>query len=171
MPDRQEPLTYSFTYKDAVDILRLIRENETVTRFELELGDIKLSVDRASAAATAAPQVPAAASIRPSGAASTAFAVRDEPVTDAPVRTDGMQRIAAPMLGIFFRSPSPGAPPFVNEGDLVRPGDTVGLIEVMKLFTPVVAECAGRVLRIEATDATLVEHGQTLFLIEPAGDA
>jgi len=169
------PMSYSFTYQDAVEVLRLIRESESVTRFELELGDIKLSVDRTTAPASpvgafvsGAPQLPLAAAAPASLAAPRADASATGHIA---AHVDGLHRVVAPMLGIFFRSPSVGAPPFVQEGDEVEAGDTVGLIEVMKLFSPVVAGCAGRVVRIEAADAMLVEHGQTLVLIERSGDA
>lgn len=170
------PMSYSFTYQDAVEVLRLIRESESVTRFELEFGDIKLSVDRTAAApaATAMALVSGAPHISLAAAAPASLAAprADAPATGhTPARPDGLHRVVAPMLGIFFRSPSVGAPPFVQEGDEVEAGDTVGLIEVMKLFSPVVAGCAGRVVRIEAADAMLVEHGQTLVLIERSGDA
>jgi acetyl-CoA carboxylase biotin carboxyl carrier protein len=170
----QEPLLYSLTYQDAAEILRLIRENESVTRFELEFGGIKISVDREAAAPAGRPAAPGAIAARqPSIPATTPAHVPtpEHAPAAASAEDPGLHRIAAPMLGIFFRSPSIGAPPFVQEGDRIKAGDTVGLIEVMKLFTPVVAECAGRVVRIDAADATLVEHGQTLLLIEPSSDA
>lgn len=167
----KKPMSYSFTYQDAVEVLRLIRESESVTSFELEFGDIKLSIDRTASAPARQAMAPVAAAapetLTAAPAASPAPARSDGPaMATAAAEADGLHRIVAPMLGIFFRSPSAGEPPFVKEGDQVKAGDTVGLIEVMKLFTPVVAECAGRVVRIEAADAMLVEHGQTLLLIE-----
>jgi len=170
----QEPLLYSLTYQDAAEILRLVRENESVTRFELEFGDIKISVDRETATPAARRAAPVAVTAHEPSIAATTPAHVPAPAhapAAASAEDPGLHRIAAPMLGIFFRSPSVGAPPFVKEGDRIKAGDTVGLIEVMKLFTPVVAECAGRVVRIDAADATLVEHGQTLLLIEPYSDA
>lgn len=74
--------------------------------------------------------------------------------------------IKAPMLGTFYRAPSPGAPSFVEVGTRVLPGQAVGLIEVMKLFNPITSEVSGVVVEIEARDSELVEFGQTLLVVE-----
>lgn len=75
--------------------------------------------------------------------------------------------VAAPMTGTFYRSPAPGDPPFVQPGDEVKAGQTVALIEVMKLFSELKAEVDGTVARIAAQDRCLVEYGQPLMWIEP----
>lgn len=75
--------------------------------------------------------------------------------------------IYAPNLGIFYRSPKPGAAPYVQLGDEIEPGTEICLIEVMKLFTPVTAEVKGRICKICVEDGDLVEHNQPLFYIEP----
>jgi acetyl-CoA carboxylase biotin carboxyl carrier protein len=69
-------------------------------------------------------------------------------------------------MGIFYRSPEPGAAPFVEIGDLVEPGQPVGLIEAMKLFSEVLAEVAGRVREVPAKDGKLVQMGETLLVLE-----
>ena len=79
-----------------------------------------------------------------------------------------MIEVRAPMVGTFYRGPSPEAPPFVEPGKVVAEGDPLCLIEVMKLFTTVTAEAAGRVVEICAENAAMVEYGQALFVIEPA---
>lgn len=75
--------------------------------------------------------------------------------------------VAAPNLGTFYRSPKPGAPPFVELGQRVSAQTELCLLEVMKLFTSVKAGVAGTIRRIDAADAELVEGGQMLFHIEP----
>lgn len=70
------------------------------------------------------------------------------------------------MLGTFYRAPAPGERPFVEVGDKVGPGDTVCLVEVMKLFNSVKAGVAGTVVKITVENGSMVEHGQTLILIE-----
>ena len=72
----------------------------------------------------------------------------------------------APIPGIFYRRPGPGQPVFKNDGDMVVAGDTLGLIEVMKTFTPVVAEGAGRVVRFIAVDEEPIMAGQALVEID-----
>lgn len=80
---------------------------------------------------------------------------------------EGLVPVVAPTLGIFYRSPKPGAPPFVEQEELVKETDTICIIEVMKLFNHIKAGVKGRVVRVCAEDATMVEHGQVIFLIEP----
>jgi len=87
----------------------------------------------------------------------------------AQLEEDGLIPIKAPLLGIFYRSPKPGAPPFVEVGDDVTEDDTVCLIEVMKLFNTVKAEVKGRIVKISAENNQMVEYNQTLYLIDPAG--
>jgi acetyl-CoA carboxylase biotin carboxyl carrier protein len=73
----------------------------------------------------------------------------------------------APMVGTFYRAPSPQAPPYVNEGDLIKEGQVVCIIEAMKLMNEIEAKAAGRVARILIENAQPVEYGQPLFLIDP----
>ena len=72
----------------------------------------------------------------------------------------------APLPGSFYRRPAPDKPPFKNEGDEISAGDTIGLIEVMKTFTPVTAEQAGRLLAFHVEDEDPVMAGQPLYDIE-----
>ncbi len=74
--------------------------------------------------------------------------------------------IKAPMLGIFYRAPSPGAPPFAEVGQLVKEGDTVGTIEVMKLFSSLASPSSGRIKEFLVENSELVEHGQPLVVLE-----
>jgi len=90
-----------------------------------------------------------------------------EPVAPAP-ETDGAVRIEAPMVGTFYRAPQPGAPPFVEEGDAVAPGQTLCILEAMKLMNEVKAEIEGIVRAIHVQNGQPVEFGQPLFDLEPA---
>jgi len=81
---------------------------------------------------------------------------------------EGLVAVRSPILGIFYRAPKPGAPPFVEAGARVGAEDTVCLIEVMKLFNTVAAGAAGRIARVCAENGNMVEYNQVLFLIEPA---
>ncbi len=69
------------------------------------------------------------------------------------------------MVGTFYGSPKPGADPFVSVGAMVEPGQTIGLIEAMKLFNPITAECGGVVTEILVRDAEPVEYGQPLMTL------
>ena len=77
--------------------------------------------------------------------------------------------ISSPIVGKFYSAPSPNDPPFVAIGDRVAVDATLGLIEVMKVFTSIKSTVAGVVERILAGNGTAVEYGQTLFLIRPDG--
>ncbi|PWT74612.1 MAG: biotin carboxyl carrier domain-containing protein [Proteobacteria bacterium] len=76
--------------------------------------------------------------------------------------------ILSPLPGTFYRKPSPDAQPYVKEGDSVKPGDTIGLVEVMKQFSEVHADAAGKVVRFLVENEGTVEPGQTLLIIETA---
>jgi oxaloacetate decarboxylase alpha subunit len=80
---------------------------------------------------------------------------------------DGNLRVEAPMVGVFYRAPQPGAPPFVEEGDTVVPGQTLCILEAMKLMNEIKADAAGIVRRIYVGNAEPVEFGQLLFELEP----
>jgi acetyl-CoA carboxylase biotin carboxyl carrier protein len=103
-----------------------------------------------------------------------------EQVAEVPVVAKPVEAAAAPAdpgttfplcsgtVGVFYRAPEPGAKPFVAEGDTIRPGQQVAILEAMKLMIPVEAERAGRVVEFLVEDGTAVEHGQPLLLLEPA---
>ena len=82
---------------------------------------------------------------------------------------EGLLPVTAPILGIFYRTSRPGAAPFVEEGTLVAENDSVGLIEVMKVFTNITAGVRGTIVKVCAETGQMVEFGQTLFLIRPEG--
>jgi len=81
---------------------------------------------------------------------------------------EGLVAITSPMVGTFYRSPSPEAPSFVDTGDKVEPGKVVCIIEAMKLFNEIEAEVKGTVVKILAENGKPVEYGQKLFLIQKA---
>jgi len=77
--------------------------------------------------------------------------------------------IKAPMVGTFYRAPAPGAPPFVDVDKRVSPGDTLCIIEAMKLMNEIEAEHSGRITKVLVEDGQPIEFGQTLFLLDPTG--
>ena len=85
-----------------------------------------------------------------------------------PAAGNGPVRVESPMVGVFYRAPNPGAPAFVDVGDPVVPGQTLCVLEAMKLFNELKAEVAGTVASIHVENAEAVEYGQLLFEIEPA---
>lgn len=81
---------------------------------------------------------------------------------------DGLHHVLSPMVGTFYRASEPGLPPLVAEGDVVHPGQQIGILEAMKLMNPIEADRAGRVVVILVPDGASVEYGEPLFAIEPA---
>lgn len=81
---------------------------------------------------------------------------------------DGLLGIAAPLPGTFYRAPQPGAPPFVNEGDVVDENTVVAIIETMKLMNPVHAGCAGKIDKICVENSEMVDGGATIMHVRPA---
>lgn len=77
--------------------------------------------------------------------------------------------VTSPMVGTFYRSAEPDTPPFVNEGDDVAVGDTLCIVEAMKILHEVKAEQAGKIQHIAINDGDMVEYGQTLFELQPTG--
>lgn len=88
------------------------------------------------------------------------------PSPPPPAAVDGVE-IASPMAGTFYRSPAPGEPPFVNEGDRVTQGQTIGIIEAMKLMNEIEAEVSGTVVKVVAENGKPVTPGQPLVVIKP----
>ncbi|GAA3472037.1 acetyl-CoA carboxylase biotin carboxyl carrier protein [Nonomuraea roseola] len=124
-----------------------------VAAVSLRLGDCALEVTWASAASAAqvvaAPAVPAQAPVAAEEAA-------EDPALTA---------VTAPLVGTFYHAPEPGAAPYVRVGDRVRAGQTVGVVEAMKLMNQVVAEQEGEVVEVVAGNAEPVEYGQALVRI------
>jgi len=82
--------------------------------------------------------------------------------------TSNTVAVTSPMVGTFYRAPAPDADPYVEVGDKVEVGQTVCIVEAMKLMNEIEAEVRGRIVQILAENAQPVEFGQTLFLVEPA---
>jgi oxaloacetate decarboxylase alpha subunit len=138
------------------ELVQIVQESG-VGEIEIEDEGMRVSVRRAdegvgTPAAPAAPQLDEYA---------------PAPVGEPP--TDGLVSITSPMVGVFYRSPNPGAPPFVEPGDVVAIGQTLCLIEAMKLFNELKAEVDGRVQAIHVDNAQAVEYGQLLFELETVG--
>jgi acetyl-CoA carboxylase biotin carboxyl carrier protein len=128
-----------------------------LAELEIESSGLRVRVVRGHAPVTVAAPVPAvSASLSQSEAAA--------PVADA---VPGAITIEAPMVGTFYRATNPETTPFVSEGDTVKEGQTLCIIEAMKLMNEIESKVAGRVIKILVENAQPVEFGQPLFLVEP----
>lgn len=160
------------TQKDIDEILRLIQSAEHVADFRIKYGDLELNMSRTGAvsapvaamqgAAPLADPSPPAAEPRPGAEQKSSLdRVPADPIPP------GMAAVKAPMVGTFYRAPSPGAKPFVEVGTAVEPDTVVGIIEVMKLMNSLSAGVAGTVKQILVEDSKPVGFGQVLVLIDP----
>ena len=140
------------------EVVRIVQETG-IAEIAVEEEGTRVSVKRTE------DQVPMAAV--PAGPSPTP-AEEAEPEAAAGEATDGAMRIEAPMVGTFYRAPEPGAPPFVEEGDAVAPGQTLCILEAMKLMNEVKTEVEGVVRKIHVQNGQPVEFGQVLFDLEPA---
>jgi len=104
------------------------------------------------------------------GAPAPAPAAVERPAAPLPAEAEfsSMVTIEAPMVGTFYRASSPTAEPYASEGDLVKEGQILCIIEAMKLMNEIESKVAGRIVRIFVENAHPVEFGQSLFLIDPA---
>ena len=132
-----------------------IAEEADISGLAIEQGDLRIEVKREKQVVAAIPQ---AVSHAPAAHAPAAPAkAKDE--------DEGLTPITAPMVGTFYRSPSPDSPSYIEIGDKVEPGKTVCIIEAMKLFNEIESEIKGEVVKILVENAQPVEYGQKLFLI------
>ena len=142
------------------ELAELLTEN-ALTEIEVEDGDRRIKVSRGAApiiGATAPAVAPAPAAISAAAPASAAAAA--EPVEDVAGHT-----IKSPMVGTAFLAPEPGAKPFVAVGDAVKAGDTLLIVEAMKVMNPITAPAGGVVKRMLVTDGQPVEFDQPLAIV------
>jgi acetyl-CoA carboxylase biotin carboxyl carrier protein len=163
-------VSVSLSYDDIAEILKII-DGSSCDELIVETGDLKLVIRRNGAGNVYSPShnvvSPVARTPSPPNTGDVAPAANPAPRQSAGKAPHQIE-LTAPMVGTFYRAPSPDAPPFVEVGQHVRKGDPLCLIEVMKLFTTIASEHDGRVVQIGAENAELVEFGRTLFVIEPA---
>lgn len=157
----------TLSYKDVADIIKII-DASACDEVIVELADVKIVVRRGGGTGVVPAVVNApVAAVRP--AATPALAPpKAAPSAAAAPSVEGQLIIRAPMTGTFYRAASPKDPPFVEVGQVVKVGDTLCSIEVMKLFTTIAAETSGKISRIFANNAELVQYDQPLFAIELA---
>ena len=165
----------ALSYREVAEILKII-DASACEELILELEGTKLVVRRGQAgngdAGMAGNPGPVSTDSVSSSTGAAATPAPAAPVTKQAAaekrREDGLVEMRAPMIGTFYRAPSPTEPPFVNVGDQVQVGDAVCIIEVMKLYTTIEAQHAGRIAEIGAENGALVEYDQLLFVIEPS---
>lgn len=174
------------TFQEIQELIKLVGETE-LAEFKLKDGEFQLHIrgkgyidpDVANAVVASTPTVMAAPSVAPNIVAAPAAA----PAPAAPAAaassagsgqtadadTSNYLEVKSPMVGTFYRSSSPDKPPYVKVGDSVAEGDTVCIVEAMKLFNEIESEVSGKIMKVMIEDAQPVEYDQVLFLVDPKG--
>ena len=138
---------------DATDLVRRLGkllDELRLTEAEVSVGDMRVRVQRAAGPVVAAPA-----------------ASPHDPVVIVE-RPGNTVTVEAPMVGTFYRASSPTADPYVREGDVIKEGQIVCIIEAMKLMNEIESKATGRVAKVLVENGQAVEYGQPLFLIEPS---
>lgn len=148
----------NLTYDDLMQIVELIKTTSQFSEFRLKVGDIEVSLKRANGASRpVAPEAPAPQrSMEEARVEKKAVSV-----------SENLHAVRSPMVGTFYRSPAPGEPPFVEVGEAVEPDSVLCILEVMKLMNSIEAGVRGVVREILVANASAVEYGEVLMLIEP----
>ncbi len=151
--------------KDIKQIIKVL-EGTDVTEIEVEQEGVKVRVKRGGSY----PVVPMSPPVQ--------VLPREVEVQSAPApakvekpaekESPKLKTISSPMVGTFYISPAPDAPPFVAVGSVVTKGQTLCIIEAMKLMNEIEAECSGKIASILVENAQAIEYGEPLFMIEPA---
>jgi acetyl-CoA carboxylase biotin carboxyl carrier protein len=135
-----------------------------IAELEVTEGEDKVRIVKTAGIATTAPAPAPVPAMPPQVAAATVAGAT--PATPEAEAAPTGHIVKSPMVGTFYRSPSPGAPAFIEPGAVVKPGDTLCIIEAMKLLNEIEAEVGGTVKKILVDNGQPVEYGQPLFLIE-----
>ncbi|MGJ9404537.1 acetyl-CoA carboxylase biotin carboxyl carrier protein [Arthrobacter sp. KK5.5] len=157
------------SWQDVLDLVTQL-DDGAYESASVDFGDVSVRLSRSADTppappAGAPPQSPAPPTNAPAPAAAPAVA---EPAPAAPAPAEPATNstvVTAPIIGVFYRSPSPGAPPFVEPGAAVEADTTIGIIEVMKLMNPVTAGTAGTLTEFLAADNAQIEFGQPLAVV------
>lgn len=152
----------TLTAKDVAEIMRLLEESNFDSLF-LEVDGVKLTLQRSSARSNAQTASPTSTAPRAETATSwTAPRTKVKPPSEP-----GLIDVPSPLLGIFYRAPRPGEPPFVEIGNKVEEDTIIGIVEVMKLMNSVRAGVKGEVVEVLAANGAPIEYGEILIRVRP----
>ena len=155
------------------ELVRLMVANDLT---ELDMRDSEEQVtlrrnrlhDGVIATVPAAIQAPAAPVAATPGTAATVAAASSDGISAADAAAAGLNTIASPMVGTFYSAPNPDAPPFVTAGATIDAETVVCLVEAMKIFNEIKAECQGTIEKVLVENGDAVDFGQPMFLVRPA---
>jgi len=141
-------------------------EESAISEIEIKEGEESVRISRANAAPVyAPPQMAAPAAVAPVPQVAQPAPTPEVPVQAAEPEVDGTV-INSPMVGTYYASPSPGAPEFVKVGQTIKPGDTICIVEAMKILNQIESEVSGVVKKVMVEDGQPVEFGEPLMIVE-----
>ena len=146
---------------ELIDRLERLLESSELSEIEIEAGTTGFVLRKPNAFAATAAAAPSAPEMSPASAA-TAQSPGSSPTSPS----EPVNAIVAPLTGLFYSAPSPGAQPYVTPGSTITIGQVIGLIEAMKLFNEIKSDRAGKVVRIYPEDGALVKAKQPLIEVE-----
>ncbi len=160
-------------YKQIQELIKTINKSN-ISELSIEEGDFKITIKQDFTgqpqqyvmAPAPVQQIMAAPTVVPATVESSAPAAAPKPAQSGDSNANHIT-IKSPMIGTFYRSPSPDKPVFVNVGDEIKKGSTLCIIEAMKLFNEIECEMNCRIIKVIADDSTPVEYDQPLFIVEP----
>jgi acetyl-CoA carboxylase biotin carboxyl carrier protein len=163
----------SIDLKDVRRLAQLLRDSPEIGSIEIKgwfgTGVVITRTPQASPAVPPPPFSAVGHAPAPALPASGGASLGASAAPPAPAATSGLKEIRSPMVGTFYRAPEPGAEPYVTVGTRVTPGQTVCIIEAMKIMNEIEAEIAGVVREVCVEDAQPVEFGQALYRVDPNG--
>lgn len=155
--------------KEIKELIKLVSESG-VSEVEVERGDFKVSIKKVEEKTTIIQQAaaPVVQQISAPVTAAPALATLHTPAVTTPAPTaSNLITIKSPMIGTYYKQPSPDKPAFVNVGDEIKVGQVLCIVEAMKLFNEIESEVSGKIVKILVESASPVEYDQPLFLVEP----
>jgi len=154
--------------KDIKTLIRTVTQTD-ITEFELESEGEKLVIRRGTGPVVTAVPMPAApvAAAPPTAAPAPVAAEPAQPAAAEAAADDGLETVVSPIVGTFYRAPSPESAPYVEVGSEVEQGQTLCIVEAMKLMNEIEAEFKCKVVKILKENAEPVEFGDPIFLVEP----
>jgi len=156
----------SMDIKQIQDLIKFVAKSG-VNEVSIEEEDFKITIKTNQAPTYVTATVPTAPHVQPAATVPAPAAEAPQPTAPKTEDTSNYVTIKSPMIGTFYRSPSPDKPVFVNVGDEITAGKVVCIVEAMKLFNEIESEVSGRIVKILVDDAQPVEYDQPLFLVEP----
>ncbi len=159
-------------FKQIQELIKMINKSN-IGELSVEENDFKITIKQkeekvVTVSASPVQQAPAYATAPTAIPVQAAESQVSGAKPEAAPKVDNLVSIKSPMIGTFYRRPSPDKPIFVEVGDEVSPGKVVCIIEAMKLFNEIESEISGKIVRILVEDASPVEYDQPLFMVEPA---